>query len=363
MSGGAKQERGRLRASRARDGRILGGVCAGLSDIWGLGTNGLRLAFVVASLFGGVGVVLYVACWLVIPAADEDPSADAMRSVALAAWAVGALAALVLVAAGSAAATAIGLGWVVFVLAAIGLLVALGPLGRRVPPVATLLTVAALTLPAAAVALSPMRISLQSGESVSRPATVAELQNTVYRAGFGTQLVDLRKLQLSASGNYTIHVDGGLRRTIVALPEDQCVSVRVYYNVHTFVGQLATLLSGHGAAPLSDVVLFGRVYGASMRAHPHGSAGTAPAVGNPTLTIDFSSLGGGLFVRDYPESVDPNSEPNWPGFVDQLEPRPNLNGESAKAAKQMVRDYQKRLRAQKASLAIVKHLMGGPCAS
>jgi hypothetical protein len=334
-----------------------------MPNLWGLGTNGLRLAFILTALLGGVGIVLYAACWLVIPAADEDPSADAMRSVALAAWAVGGLAAFILIAAGAVAATVVGLGWIVFALAAIGLIAALSPLGTRVPPVATFLVVAALTLPAAAVALSPVRITLQSGNSLSRPATVADLRDTVFHSGFGTELVDLRHLRLPAAGDVTVHIAAGLRRTIVALPHDQCVRVRVRYNVDTFVGQLSALLSGHRAAPFSDVVLFGRVYGASMRTHPHGFVATAPVVGSPTLTIDFSSMGSGLFVRDYPDDVNPDSEPNWPGFVDPLEPRPVLAGEPKQVAKAMASAYQARLRAQKASLAVINHLMPGPCAS
>ena len=79
------------RIFRAREGRLLGGVCAGLPDVWGLGTNGLRLLFVVAALLGGIGIVVYLACWLVIPAADQDPDNDPVRSVVMLAWAIGGL--------------------------------------------------------------------------------------------------------------------------------------------------------------------------------------------------------------------------------------------------------------------------------
>src|SRR5579863_7199408 len=113
MIGSGEEQPPAARIVRAREGRLLGGVCAGLPDIWGLGTNGLRLMFVVTALLGGIGIVVYLACWLVIPAADQDPDNDPVRSVVLLAWAAGGLVGLVLVGAGAALATVFGLGWVV----------------------------------------------------------------------------------------------------------------------------------------------------------------------------------------------------------------------------------------------------------
>jgi phage shock protein PspC (stress-responsive transcriptional regulator) len=364
VSTGIENEPTPVRVTRAREGRWLAGVCAGLPGFWRLGTNGLRLLFVVAALCGGIGIVIYLACWLVIPQTDHDVDDDAVRSVVLLAWATGGLVALVLLAAGGAVATAFGLGWIVFVVAA--LLVAVMLSGRtRIPSLAALLVVASITLPAVAVALSPVRIPLRAGPAVRRPTDVAQIQDTVVKSGFGMTLIDLRHTKLPTSGTVTMRIDAGLRRTIVALPADECVHVQVSYKVHTFVSQLATLLSGHSTPSFHDLVLFGRVFGPTDSVNPYmvvSSRGDRPG---PLLKIDFSSLGGGLYVRDYPESWT-ESNPSWPGFPVTLEPPPSrsyLRGLSAKHRAQTLSAWRTRRRADLASQQSINKLMPGPCAS
>ncbi len=53
---------------------ILGGVANGLAVYFGMETWLIRLAFVILSFFGGLGVVLYLAGWLLIPADGVDQS-------------------------------------------------------------------------------------------------------------------------------------------------------------------------------------------------------------------------------------------------------------------------------------------------
>lgn len=59
---------------RPRAGRMVAGVCAGLGDYFGVDTNLVRLAFVLVSLFGGAGVLIYVVAWAVVPEEGEDKS-------------------------------------------------------------------------------------------------------------------------------------------------------------------------------------------------------------------------------------------------------------------------------------------------
>jgi len=364
MSTGIENEPAPLRVARAREGRLLAGVCAGLPRFWGLGTNGLRLLFVVAALCGGIGIVIYLACWLVIPQTDHDVDDDAVRSVVLLAWATGGLVGLVLLAAAGAVATAFGLGWVVFAVAAVIVVVALS--GRtRIPSLAALLVVGAITLPAVAVGLSPVRIPLRAGPPVRRPTDVAQIQDTVFRSGFGTTLIDLRHTKLPTSGTLTLRIDAGLRRMIVALPSDQCVHVRVNYDVHTFVSQLATLLSGRSTAPFHDIVLFGRLFGPMGGVAPRGVAVSRGNEAGPLLIIDFSSLGGSLYVRNY-SNASPDANPSWPGFPVTLEARPDrlyLKSISKKLAGQTLRAWRARRRADIASQRSINQLMPGPCAN
>jgi signal transduction histidine kinase/phage shock protein PspC (stress-responsive transcriptional regulator) len=55
---------------RDLDGRVLGGVCAGLARRFGVDPLLVRLAFLVAALAGGLGVALYVLAWVVIPSGE-----------------------------------------------------------------------------------------------------------------------------------------------------------------------------------------------------------------------------------------------------------------------------------------------------
>ncbi|HEX3614976.1 MAG TPA: PspC domain-containing protein [Solirubrobacteraceae bacterium] len=364
MTGSDEGQRPAARIVRARDGRLLGGVCAGLPDFWGLGTNGRRLMFVFATLLAGLGVVAYIACWLVIPAPDHDPDADPVRSVVLLAWATGALVALVLVASAAAIATVFGLGWVVFGLAAVVVGVSFGPLRTRIPTLAALLTLGALTLPAVAVALSPLRLAFQSGQTIQRPANFRTLGQTVYRSGFGTLLIDVRHTQIPTSGRTTLRIDAGLRRTIVALPSGECVRVRVNYDIHLFPGHFAALLSGRSETEYHDVDLFGTAYGYGALLGTRATA-VAPGAGSdgPRLTIDFTSQGGGLYVRNYPNSVDPQVVPQWPGYRVIPEPRPDLAGEPKKVQNDMLATWHSRLKVEQANGQFVNSQMAGPCAT
>ena len=58
---------------RRRDGSLLGGVCAGLGPRMGIDPLILRVGFVIATVAGGVGIALYLACWILIPA-DPAPA-------------------------------------------------------------------------------------------------------------------------------------------------------------------------------------------------------------------------------------------------------------------------------------------------
>jgi signal transduction histidine kinase/phage shock protein PspC (stress-responsive transcriptional regulator) len=60
---------------RDRERRWLGGVCAGIARRFGIDVALVRLAFVVATAAGGLGVAAYALGWLVIPAGDAPAGA------------------------------------------------------------------------------------------------------------------------------------------------------------------------------------------------------------------------------------------------------------------------------------------------
>jgi len=53
---------------RSLDGRILGGVAAGLARYFAVDVAHVRIALVALSILGGAGVPLYLAAWVLIPA-------------------------------------------------------------------------------------------------------------------------------------------------------------------------------------------------------------------------------------------------------------------------------------------------------
>ena len=77
----ARVPRGALR--RPERGRWLGGVASGVAAHLGLPLPAVRGAFVVLTLLGGVGVLLYVFWWVTVPAGDPWDAAAAARPSAL----------------------------------------------------------------------------------------------------------------------------------------------------------------------------------------------------------------------------------------------------------------------------------------
>lgn len=75
----------RLRRSRAD--RKVAGVAAGVADHLDIDPLLVRVAFVVLTFFGGGGLVLYGACWLVVPEEDTEESVitveDGLRTAIL----------------------------------------------------------------------------------------------------------------------------------------------------------------------------------------------------------------------------------------------------------------------------------------
>ncbi len=59
---------------RSCEDRMLGGVAGGLARYFGVDTMIVRIAFAVATVFGGAGIPLYLAGLLLIPEDGSDQS-------------------------------------------------------------------------------------------------------------------------------------------------------------------------------------------------------------------------------------------------------------------------------------------------
>jgi len=59
------------RLYRSSEHKILGGVCGGLGDHFAIDPTWFRLGFVVLALAHGIGLVLYLVAWIIIPRQKE----------------------------------------------------------------------------------------------------------------------------------------------------------------------------------------------------------------------------------------------------------------------------------------------------
>jgi phage shock protein PspC (stress-responsive transcriptional regulator) len=99
MSENTTRERPRL--LRDPDRKMIAGVCTGLGRHLDMDPVVFRILFAVLTFFGGLGILAYAACWLLIPASGESDS-EAQRLLT---------GPNVYVAAGAAALMVLGLLW------------------------------------------------------------------------------------------------------------------------------------------------------------------------------------------------------------------------------------------------------------
>lgn len=53
---------------RSRSNRMIAGVCGGGAELLGIDATLVRLLLIAATLLGfGAGIVLYLACWIIVP--------------------------------------------------------------------------------------------------------------------------------------------------------------------------------------------------------------------------------------------------------------------------------------------------------
>ena len=55
------------RLVRVHEKKVIGGVCTGLARYFNIDVSKVRLAWVLFSLFGGSGILIYLVLWLILP--------------------------------------------------------------------------------------------------------------------------------------------------------------------------------------------------------------------------------------------------------------------------------------------------------
>ena len=68
------------RLSRNSMNRVIGGVCSGLAEYFGLDVALVRIAFVIAFLFASFGFWLYIILWIVLPVEGQQTTVNSQQS-------------------------------------------------------------------------------------------------------------------------------------------------------------------------------------------------------------------------------------------------------------------------------------------
>jgi phage shock protein PspC (stress-responsive transcriptional regulator) len=221
------------RLERSSDAKILAGVAGGLGRYFDLAPAVFRLGFVVLTLLGGAGVLVYIAAVLVMPKEGEEFSIaeDILRKrrehparvVALGLIAVVVLSALVREDSWPSA----GAAWFLVLVAGVILLWTSRRRGLVLAVTTFLALIVATAFAAVAVAFAWFDVSLHDGigDKTETPASIADVPSN-YELGIGKLNVDLSHLPAGQPVQVKAHV--GLGRLEIDVPRNAKVALTTH---------------------------------------------------------------------------------------------------------------------------------------
>jgi phage shock protein PspC (stress-responsive transcriptional regulator) len=244
------------RLERSPSHRMVAGVASGLGRYFDINPAVFRLGFVVLTLLGGAGILVYLAAVLVIPVEGRDNSIAAQvlaerseRPAPLIGLGLAGVALAVLLSRGDLWPAA-GAGWVLILIAGLTILWASrdSRRGRRIfvllASLASLLAIAVVTALVVAFAWFNVSLSDGVGDRTYQPATAAAVQPS-YEVGIGNLRVDLS--HVSPNTPVKVKAKVGIGELKVVVPATAAVTV----NARAKVGDVYVLRShddGHDAA-------------------------------------------------------------------------------------------------------------------
>ena len=258
---------------RSSTHHMLGGVAGGLAERFDVEVTIVRVAFVVAACFWGLGVVVYLAMWALVPS-DVDPersagTGDDPAVAAGTAW----LSYLLLAAAlflglvlsatwwgGPQWGGGLGFGWL-FVLFGVVVVALRRP--SRVPTLGRIVLALCLVVLSTvilatgafftAVATTGVPLTGGIGQRVIQPSTPDQLLPT-YRLAIGSMTVDLTRVPYGSVPR-TVHASIGVGMLVVDVPPGAVVDVKA----NTSIGSVTYGSSGQAAfeIPTGPVTAFG----------------------------------------------------------------------------------------------------------
>jgi phage shock protein PspC (stress-responsive transcriptional regulator) len=214
------------RLTRSTSDRVIAGVAGGLGRYFGVDAVVMRLAFVVLIFFGGAGLILYGAAWILVPSDDKvGEGFDTGGVVRRTGIALGIVVLTFIAAVGGFWGFAIGGGTataIVVIVVGVALAVAAFTGGARW----LILPAIALALSAGVAAAADIDVRGGAGERIYAPASAADLRGE-YRLGIGHLRVDLRNSHLGP-GDHRIHLKLGVGQAEVLVPSQMCVSSKAH---------------------------------------------------------------------------------------------------------------------------------------
>lgn len=233
------------RLERPRDDRMLAGVCGGLARYFGIHPAFYRVGFVVLTLLGGSGILVYLAAVLVIPKEGEAESmaSEALRNRRERPWPLVALSLLAVagtVLLSRATVNADGDAFWVLLLLAGGVILwttrrssGAADDSRRVGRIGRILawttaSVIVLVIAAMATFAAVFHVHLRSGigDRNYEIANVQELRDS-YHLGIGDMRVDLSQLQ-STQDRIELKTRVDVGKLTVIVPKDAALDVKAY---------------------------------------------------------------------------------------------------------------------------------------
>jgi phage shock protein PspC (stress-responsive transcriptional regulator) len=259
MSEYTTQPIGTKRLERPASGRIFSGVAAGLGRYFDLSPAFFRLGFIVLTLLGGSGVLLYLAALLIIPDEGKQQSiaAEAFEQRRDKPWQVVGLGlagvAIAVLISRAAFWPAAGVGWVLILIAGLAILwtydAKRGDRRTRVlirALVGIALLAIAMFVAVVVAAFSWLHVSPGAGvgDRYETPTSFASLHSS-YHLGVGKLRVDLSQLPpVTQATTVKARVDVGDLRIVVP------ARANVTVNAHAKVGDVRVFQqtdSGHNA--------------------------------------------------------------------------------------------------------------------
>jgi phage shock protein PspC (stress-responsive transcriptional regulator) len=231
------------RLERSSSDSMVAGVAGGLGRYFELNPAVFRLGFVVLTLLGGAGILVYLAAILVIPVEGSEQSIAAQvlaerreRPWPVVGLGLAGVALVLLLSRGEFAAG----GWIVVLIGGLAILWASRrqKQARRVlivlSALASLVAVAAIVAVVSAFAWFDVNLGDGVGESTYAPASIAAVQ-TSYHLGVGNLKVDLSQVNLA--GKHRIEARVGVGELRIIVPRN----ANVHVNAHAKVGDVFVL--------------------------------------------------------------------------------------------------------------------------